>query len=357
VVSSGKSAIRVGLLGYGIGGRNFHAPFIAASPDLDLTAVVTSNPERQAQLRAEHPEAAVLPDAEQLWKRADDLDLVVVTTPNSQHAPLTLAAIERELPVVVDKPLAPSAAEGSHLVAEARRRGVPLSVFQNRRWDGDLRTVRRLLASGELGTVHRFESRFEMWRPTPRPGWREHGAPDEAGGILFDLGSHLIDQAMYLFGPVTTVYSEIDRRRGGVEVDDDAFVALTHASGLRSHLWMSRLSAQVGPRLRVLGSEAAYVKYGLDGQEAALKAGERPDRADWGEEPPNRWGRLGVEDDLRPVRTERGAYQEFYAGMVAALRDGAPVPVDPEDAVNVLRVIELARNGGGSIASGGVNAS
>jgi predicted dehydrogenase len=337
------SPIRVGLIGYGLAGRVFHAPFIAANPDMRLSAAVTSNPERQAQVRADHPEAAVLSTAEQLWQQADDIDVVVVASPNRQHVPLTMAALDVGLPVVVDKPFTPTAAEGRQLVAEARRRGLLLTVFQNRRWDGDLLTVRRLIAEGELGMVYRFESRFEMWRPTPTPGWRERAAPEEAGGILYDLGSHLVDQALHLFGRVRSVYGEIDARRSGVEVDDDSFVALTHDSGVRSHLWMSRAAAQPGPRMRVLGSRAAYVKYGLDGQEPALKAGGRPDQPGWGEEPQERWGRLGVEGDVRPVPTEPGAYQAFYAALVTALRDGGPPPVDPEDSITGLEIIEAAR--------------
>ena len=146
--------------------------------------------------------------------------------------------------------------------------------------------------------MHRFESRFERWRPEPRRTWREDGTPSEAGGLLYDLGSHLIDQALVLFGPATTVYAELDRRRAGVVVDDDSFVALTHASGVRSHLWMSSVAAQAAPRMRVLGSAAAYTKYGLDVQEAALRAGARPGPG-WGEELPEHWGRLGTDDDAR----------------------------------------------------------
>jgi predicted dehydrogenase len=178
----------------------------------------------------------------------------VVAAPNRAHVPLARTAIDLGKAVVVDKPLALTAAEGRALVDAARARGVLLTVFQNRRWDGDLLTVRRLLTEGALGDVYRFESRFERWRPTPKPGWRESGAPEEGGGVLVDLGSHLVDQAASCSGPVSQVYAELDRRRPGVQVDDDAFVALTHASGVRSHLWMSAVAAQLGPRLRVLGA-------------------------------------------------------------------------------------------------------
>jgi len=337
-----NDVVRVGLLGYGLAGSAFHAPLIATTPGLRLSAVVTGSPERQEQARKDHSGVRVLPRADELWNLAGELDLVVVATPNRTHVPLAHAALEAGLAVVVDKPLAPSAAEGRKLVDEARRRGVLLTVFQNRRWDGDFLTLRRLLDEDALGRIFRFESRYERWRPVVRPVWRERGAPDEAGGLLFDLGSHLIDQALLLHGPITAAYAELDRRRPGAEVDDDTFVALTHASGVRSHLWMSVMAAQPGPRMRVLGDRAAYTKYGLDVQEEALRAGRRPGEG-WGIEPEDRWGQLGVTGALRPVPTEPGAYPRFYAGVRAALRDGSPPPVDPLDAVAVLEVIEMAQ--------------
>ncbi|WP_406044840.1 Gfo/Idh/MocA family oxidoreductase [Micromonospora sp. NBC_00898] len=337
-----QAPLRVGLLGYGIAGRVFHAPLIAATPGLRLDAIVTANPERREQARREHPEARLVDDADQLWAAADTLDLVVVAAPNRQHAPMARAALAAGLPVVVDKPLAPDAAQCRALVDEAADRGVPLTVFQNRRWDGDFLTVRRLVEAGELGRVTRFESRFERWRPAIKPGWRESAAPGEAGGALFDLGAHLVDQAVQLFGPVERVYAEVDRRRPGAEVDDDAFVALTHTGGVRSHLWMSAVTPQLGPRMRVLGDRAGYTTYGLDPQEAALRDGGRPDKPGWGEVPPEQYGQLGVDGDLRPVPTEPGRYQDFYTQVAAALCDGRPMPVDPSDAVDTVALIELA---------------
>jgi predicted dehydrogenase len=270
------------------------------------------------------------------------MDLVVVASPNRTHVPLARAALRAGLAVVIDKPMAATAAEGREVSDEARERGLLLSVYQNRRWDGDFLTLRRLMAEGALGDVFRFESRFERWRPTPKGGWREDPDPAEAGGTLFDLGPHLVDQALVLFGPVTHVYAEVSVRRPGVRVDDDAFVALTHASGVRSHLHLSATAAEHGTRMRVLGTRAAYVKRGMDVQEAAMKAGERPGPG-WGEEPEADWGQVGAADEWAPVRTERGDYGAFYAGMAAALRDGAPPPVDPMDSVAGLEIIEAAR--------------
>jgi predicted dehydrogenase len=343
MLASSPRPLRVGLLGYGLGGRVFHAPLIRACPGLELAAVVTRSPERRAALAAACPEAAVLDTPDELWARADELDLVVVATPNRSHVSLAEAALRAGLPVVVDKPLARSAAEARALIAEARARGRLLTVFQNRRWDGDFLTVRRLLAEDALGPVRRFESRFERWSPAPRPGWRESGDPAEAGGLLYDLGAHLVDQALQLFGPVRTVYAELDRRRAGVVAADDVFVALAHASGTRSHLWMSKVAAQRGPRFRVLGERAAFTKHGLDGQEPAMATGGVPGSPGWGEEPPERWGVLGEDGAARPVTTEAGRYLAFYEAVAAAVRDGAPPPVDPADAAAALDVIEAAR--------------
>jgi scyllo-inositol 2-dehydrogenase (NADP+) len=339
-----EGPIRVALIGYGLAGAVFHGPLISSTPGMSLATIVTGDPERRARASSDHPDAQLLAGVDALWQRAADHDLVVVATPNRSHVPLGLAALEAGLPVVIDKPMAPTAEEGRRLMAEATERDLLLAVFQNRRWDGDFLTVRGLLSEDALGPIVRFESRFERWRPRVLPeAWRERGDPEEAGGLLFDLGSHLIDQAVVLFGPPRTVYAEVDRRRPSAEVDDDVFVALEHEAGVRSHLWMSVLAAIPGPRMRVMGMRAAYEKFGLDVQERALSEGARPDDPDWGREPPDRWGRLSTGDGERTVETEPGAYPEFYRGIAASLRDGTPPPVDLEDSVAVLRIIETAQ--------------
>jgi scyllo-inositol 2-dehydrogenase (NADP+) len=334
---------RVALLGYGLAGSVFHAPFITTTAGLELAVVVTGNDERQAQALSEHPRVTVLPTSDEVWERAAELDLVVVATPDSSHVPLARAALDAGLPVVVDKPLARSAPEGRALVEAARERGLMLTVFQNRRWDGDFLTLRRLLDDGRLGRVHRFESRFERWRPQVGSGWRERPGAGEAGGLLYDLGSHLVDQALQLFGGVRDVYAEVDVRRDGAVADDDDFLALEHESGVRSQLWMSALAADRGPRFRVLGDRAAFVKRGLDVQEEALRAGRSPADPDWGEEPRERWGRLVTGGEVHEVPTEPGSYGSFYAGVARSLRDSVPPPVDPRDALAALEVLDAAR--------------
>jgi scyllo-inositol 2-dehydrogenase (NADP+) len=337
------SDLRAAIIGYGLAGRFFHAPLIAATEGLVVAAVVTSDPARQEQVTREHPDARVLASPGELWELADS-DLVVVATPNEAHAPLALEAIDHQLPVVVDKPLAVTAAEAEAVVLRAEQAGVLLTVFQNRRFDSDQLTLVRLLADGRLGTVMRYESRFERWRPGSDAGaWRESLPPERGGGQLLDLGSHLVDQALVLFGPVTHVYAEIDARRGGPG-DDDAFLALRHASGVISHLRASATTAAPGPRLRVLGTEAAFVVSDLDSQESKLRDGARPDTdPDWGMEPEAGWGRLVTGEDSVAVPSERGAWPRFYSLLATALRTGGPPPVDPFDAVATLRVLECAR--------------
>ena len=239
--------LRVALLGYGLAGSVFHAPFIAAVDGLDLAVVTTSDAGRRREAEERYLGVLVLDGPDEVFARADELDLVVVATPNTLHLSHALAALEAGLPVVVDKPLTPTAEEARKLVGEARERHLMLTVFQNRRWDGDFQTVRRLVAEGTLGTVHRFESRIDRWRPELTGAWRERA--DEAGGLLLDLGTHLVDQALHLFGPAQLRHAEVDALRAGAEVEDDVFLALEHASGERSHLWMSLVAAQPGAAL------------------------------------------------------------------------------------------------------------
>ncbi len=341
--SAPAAELRVGLIGFGLGGAAFHAPLIASTPGMRLATVVTANPARRAQALHEYPGTEVVQDVKSLWDRAVDHDLVVISTPNRTHVPLALAALSAGLPAVVDKPFAPTAVEARTVIEAARSRRLWVTVYHNRRWDSDYLTLRRLIERDQLGRLLRIESRMERWRPTPKGGWRERGEREEAGGLLFDLGTHLIDQALQLCGPVAEVYAELNCRRPGMETDDDVFVALTHCNGVRSHLWTNYLAAQPGPCLRVLGDRATFVVQRADSQEPALRSGKRPDSGQWGEEPPEHWGVLCDGAHETPIRSERGAYQSFYAQIVTALINGTDPPVDPEDAVAGLEIIEAAR--------------
>lgn len=346
---SGSSQLDVAIIGYGLAGAVFHAPLVAAEPRMRVAAVVTGSAQRAEQARAEHPGVRVFAHADDLFaehtaaNKAKAADLVVIATPNSSHAPLAHTALRAGLPVVIDKPMTPTAAQAADLLKAAQQAGRMLSVFQNRRWDGDFRTVRRLIDEGRLGEIARFESRFERWRPTPKGGWRETGGAEDAAGLLYDLGSHVVDQALQLFGPATVVHAEMDVRRDAVKSDDDTFVALQHDSGVRSHLWMSSVASNSGPRFRVLGSKAAYVKYGLDVQEDALRSGMRPGDPNWGADDPAHYGTLGIPGETITVETDRGTYEHYYAAIADTLINGAPPPVDPADAVRSIGILETAR--------------
>src|SRR5436190_7278264 len=328
--------MRVGLVGFGIAGRAFHAPLIEATSGLSLAAVVTS---RRDELAAAYPHAEALANVDDLWGRCD---LVVVAAPSRLHVSIARDAVRRGVPVVVDKPLATSAAAAEELVRDAERHDVPLTVFHNRRLDGDFLTVQRLVREGALGEVIRFESRFERFRPeVDAASWREHAGHAEGGGVVLDLGPHLVDQALVLFGPVERVYAEVGSRRAGAEVDDDAFIALTHASGVRSHLFMSAVAPLHGPRFAVSGLAAGLATDGPDVQEGQLRSGMTPDEDAYGVS--DREGRLVDSAGARPVPIERGEYPAFYRSVVDWLAGNRPPPVDPADAVAGLRILDTAR--------------
>ncbi|HUQ45641.1 MAG TPA: Gfo/Idh/MocA family oxidoreductase [Gemmatimonadaceae bacterium] len=332
--------LAVGLIGYGLGGSAFHAPLVAATRGLHLAAVVTRDAGRRAEVERRYAGTRVLRGVDELWAMAPALDLVVVSSPNATHVPYARAALEAGLHVVVDKPFAASAAEAREVGALATRVERLAIPFQNRRWDGDFLTVQRLLREDTLGTIHRFESRFERLRATAKPAWTTAGAVDRAEGIVYDIGSHLIDQALHLFGPATSVFAELARRHPDVVVEDEAFISLAHANGVRSHLYMSAAAAQPAARFSVWGARAAYIKHGLDGQEAALRAEGDPSSAGWGAEPRELWGTVGAGDERRPQPTEAGSYPAFYAGVERAIRTGAAPPVSVEQAAAMLQTIE-----------------
>jgi predicted dehydrogenase len=313
--------LRAGIAGYGLAGSVFHAPLIEAVDGLEVASVMTRSPERAEQARAAHAGVRVV---ESLDALLEDIELLVVASPNSSHAEIALAGLERGLHVVIDKPMAVAAAEARQV---AETGGERVTVFHNRRWDGDFLTLRRLLREGALGEVTRYESRFERFRPEIKEGWREHGDPSLGGGVLLDLGPHLVDQAIFLFGPPESVHGEVRIRRGGALVDDDAFIALTHAHGEISHLYMSAIQPLAGPRFRVSGMHDGFASDGLDPQEDQLREGMRPGDPGFGE-------KEGL---------ERGNYAAFYEGVRDWMRGEAAAPVDPWDAVRVMEVLEQAR--------------
>jgi predicted dehydrogenase len=282
----------------------------------------------------EHPGALTVDDLAGL--AAAGVEAVAVSTPADTHIPLCREALELGLAVVVDKPFALDAAQARSAVELAERLGVPLSVYQNRRWDSDFRTVRALVDGGALGDVTRFESRFER---------RQDGPPAAGGGTLLDFGSHLVDQALQLLGPVRGVYAEMHHRPDLEGRDDDVFLALTHVTGAHAHLWGSWVQSAPGPRFRVTGTRATYVVGGVDGQEDTLVAGRTPasEGPAWGTEPEDRWGALHGASGATSRPTERGRWDAYYPAFAAAVRGRGAVPVDPRDAVATAEVLDAAR--------------
>ncbi|MGM9471954.1 Gfo/Idh/MocA family protein [Pseudarthrobacter sp. YS3] len=341
-------SIRTAVVGYGLSGSVFHAPLLAADPRYSLDVIATSDAGRQAAVAERYPGTKTVPDGDAALALAGDLDLVVLGTPPATHFPLAKAALEAGLDVVVDKPFAVSSAQGQELIALAEKLGRVLTVFQNRRWDGDFLTVRKLLAGEALGSVTRFESSFERWSPDISKAWKADATAADGGGVLFDLGTHLIDQALLLFGPATVSHAELQVRRPDEKVDDDVFLVLTHGSGVTSHLSMNMLCAQQGPRFRILGSAGAFTKHGIDPQEPYIVAGGSPLDEEFGVEATEWAGALGRDGHLDRLPTERGAYPEFYRLLADKILDGGtssalPLPVDPEGPVEVLKIIESAR--------------
>ncbi len=336
--------LRVALLGYGLAGRVFHGPLITAEPGLDLAAIVTSNAERRDQAAADHPDALLLASVDDVWDRAEEFDLVVIATANAAHVPQATAALEHGLHVVVDKPLAATAAEAQALVDLAAAQARQLHVFQNRRWDSEILTARRAITDGVLGRPHRLESRFERWRPHPKGGWREVGAPEDIPGLLYDLGAHLVDQALHLMGPVVRVGASVRILRDGVTGDDDTQVMLWHTDGAISLLSVSAVAAFIEPRLRLLGTRGGLEIIGLDTQEDALREGRLPGDENWGAEPVTHTATIITADapSARAYPRQRGDYPAYYAAVAAALQGDGPAPVDARDVVENLRVIEAA---------------
>ncbi|MDR6504791.1 Gfo/Idh/MocA family oxidoreductase [Arthrobacter oryzae] len=333
--------IRTAVVGFGVSGRVFHAPLIEADRGYSLDVIVTADPDRAAEAARRYPKARVVPTPQAMFALAADLDLVVLGTPPLTHLDLAATAVAHGLHVVVDKPFVTTSAHGEELISRAADAGVQLTVFQNRRWDADFLTLQKLVREGALGDIRTFESRFEWWRPEGFGNWRDTATLTEGGGILHDLGAHLIDQAIQLFGPVQDSYGETASHSSHPEgADTEAFVSLFHVSGVRTRLWMNGMAARVGPRFHVLGSSAGYTKWGLDSQEPALAAGMTPSDPCYGVDPQDSWGILGIDGDAAPVPAERGDYPRFYVQLAAALAGHGPLPVQPAESLEVLRIIE-----------------
>ncbi|MEP7035150.1 MAG: Gfo/Idh/MocA family oxidoreductase [Actinomycetota bacterium] len=342
VPMSGAPAIAVGLAGYGSSGRGIHTPLLKLG-GVAIAAVATADPQRSEQVRAEVPDARVVADLDALLG-VDGLDLVVLATPSGLHAQQARRCIDAGVAVVVDKPLATDAGQAWDVVRAARTAGVPLTVFQNRRFDAEHVAARETVRSGELGEVFRHEFRWERWRPIPKNRWRENALAADGGGILLDLLSHMIDAAVDLFGPIETVYAELEARTTVAE--DDAFLACRHTSGVVSHLGATSVSAAPGPRVRILGRKGAFLLNAFEDDGADIYPDlANPDAGHCG------WVYAG--EERSPVSRPPAGQVDFYRGVARALATRDPqaaMPVDPYDAVHTLAVIDAARvsaSGGG----------
>ena len=334
--------LKVGVIGFGLAGRVFHAQVIRATDGLELACIL----ERHGSAAQEkYPDVRVARTLEELLEDRE-IRLCVIATPNRTHFDLAQRCMLAGRDVVVDKPLAVSSQEAAELIRIAEANGRILSVFQNRRWDGDFLTVKKLLASARLGRVVEYESNWDRFRPLPRKGiWRESAEP--GSGVLLDLGSHLIDQAMALFGAPRAIAADVRIERDGAQADD-AFDVRMHYAGFDVTLRTSLLACAPRPRFRIFGTQGSFVSERLDSQEARLRRGETPDRPEWGIEPESEWGNLytpsGDSIKAEKVKMEMGDFRGYYANIRDAILKGAQLEVPARDGLRTLRVTELARS-------------
>jgi scyllo-inositol 2-dehydrogenase (NADP+) len=327
--------LNVGLVGFGFAGKTFHAPVIRAVQGLRLAAIVQRS---GSPPDSRYPDVEFVQSVEDLLTRA--IDLVVIATPNPSHHPIAKQCLLAGRHVVIDKPFTTAVAEAAELVRLAHDKRRVLSAYQNRRYVGDFVTLQKLLSDGVLGRVSIFESHFDRFRPELRPAaWREQ--PQPGSGIWFDLGSHLLDQALVLFGPPAAISADVRIEREGAATDD-AFDVTLHYPRMRALLRASMLAASPGPTFAVHGTRGSFVKYGLDPQEEALKSGRTPDEPNWDAEPPDRHGKLTTPEGTRTIPTIPSSFTHYYENVRDAIQGTAPPAVTTEQMLDVMRGLELA---------------
>lgn len=336
--------INVGILGYGLSGSVFHAPVIRSVEGFRIAAVMTKNPDAIARIHETDPSIRIASTPEEILD-SPAIDLVIVAVPNTLHYSLAKKALEQGKHAVVEKPFTITLEEAEELAALAERTGKMLSTYHNRRWDGDFLTIQKLIAGGTLGHLVEFESHFDRFRPTPKEGsWREEEIP--GSGLLYDLGAHLIDQALTLFGMPESVFADLRiQRPEGKAVDN--FEVILYYSGLKVTLKSGSLVREPLPRFILQGDKGSYVKFGLDVQEDALKAGKNPnDHEDWGRDALSAYGIIHTEINgvvfRGPVTTLPGDYREYYRGIYRAITEGQEAPVTARQGANVMKMIALA---------------
>lgn len=333
-MAQGKT-FRFGLIGWGLAGRYFHAPFIQQHPGLELSKVVTSRPVDIALF----PETTAVSTPDAIFSDSS-IDLVVIASPNQRHVEQAEAALAAGKHVVVEKPVAETAVQCQALLQQAQNAQRLLIPFQNRRWDGDFLTVQQIIQSGDLGDIHYFASRWPKYRPQPkqRAGWKV--TAHKMNGVLFDLGPHLIDQVICLFGKPESIYAQVKTLRPGSNSDDAFQIHLHYHNGLQVLLEVDQLNPFPMPRFHVRGALGAFEKFGLDPQEKRLVAGDPPGRANFGTEPPDQWGQLKTTTKpFEIIPTQNGNYAQFYEGVYAALLGNGRSPVPPQDVLLQLEII------------------
>jgi predicted dehydrogenase len=334
--------IDVGLIGFGLAGRAFHAPVIRAVPGLRLAAILQRSGTQAAE---QYTDARIVRSVEELLS-IENIRLVVIATPNDTHYPLARQCLAAGRDVVVDKPFTNTLAEAAALVKFAKQRGRLITVYQNRRYDGDFQAIRQIVAGGALGRVVRFETNYDRFRPQVRPGaWREKSGPGT--GILFDLGPHLIDHALVLFGLPEAITADVRMERDNAVTDDAFDILLHYPHSMRAVLRSTMLAASPRPRFVLHGTRGGFFKQSFDPQENNLRRGEIPKDAPWGAEPEEDWGVLTLYDGENPAQRRipsgTGDYRDYYANVRDAMLGKAKLAVTPEWALDVMRLLELAR--------------
>ncbi len=331
-------ALRVGIAGYGLAGRYFHAPLLKGC-GFEIAAILTNNQLRSSHASTDFPGVTVVPTMQEML--IHQLDLVVVASANLAHAEQAAAAISAGIPVVVDKPMGRNFEETKSIVELSNKLGVPVSTFFNRRWDSDALTIKKVIASGALGHIHRMDSRFERFRPeVNKDSWRENMSAEDGGGQLLDLQPHLISTSIDWFGRAELVTATVRSIRGAA--DDDSVLVLRHDNGVMSYLSASAVVGAPGPRIRILGSKGALVINDLDPQEALLRAGKFPEGGIWAE-PTTSTAHIYRGSEIEEIAGEAGNYGLFYLAVASAINDGTPWPVSNEDALLVASIIDQAR--------------
>ena len=339
-----SNTIRTGIIGFGLSGRVFHAPFINAVEGYELTKVSTANPKNIAIANERFPDTAVVPTPEEIIEDSN-IDLVIVTSPNTDHFKWTKEALLAGKHVVVEKPFTVTVEEADALIEIAEKEEKILTVYHNRRFTSDTKTVKKILDSGMLGAIRDYETHFDRFRPEAKPGgaWREDPLP--GSGVFYDLGSHLIDQALWFFGYPQSVTAHIGMQRPWAKADDSFDVKL-HYEEFTATLKAGIVCKIPGPTYQLHGDNGSFVKYGLDVQEAAIDAGEQPNDDSWGREPEDIWGSLDVIHQgvkiQGVVESEQGDYRDYFINLRDAIRGETELAVKPEEARDVIKIIEAA---------------